>query len=87
MSEWSYLVVSDSLRPHELYVPCQTPPSIGFSWQEYCNGLPFPSAGTSSPPRDRTRVSHIAGRLFTPWATREEQLINSWSLYGYSVLL
>ena len=45
MSEWSYLVVSDSLRPHELYVPCQTPPSIGFSWQEYCNGLPFPSAG------------------------------------------
>ena len=25
----------------------------------------------SSQPRDRTRVSHIAGRLFTIWATRE----------------
>ena len=34
----------------------------------------------SSPPGDRTLVSRIAGRLFTLWATREEQLINSWSL-------
>ena len=25
----------------------------------------------SSPPRDRTQVSHIAERLFTVWATRE----------------
>ena len=25
----------------------------------------------SSQPRDRTRLSHIAGRLFTHWATRE----------------
>ena len=26
-------------------VACQAPPSIGFSRQEYWNGLPFPSAG------------------------------------------
>ena len=26
-------------------VACQTPPSIGFSRQEYWNGLPFPSPG------------------------------------------
>ena len=28
----------------------------------------------SSQPRDRTRVSHIAGRRFTIWATREIQV-------------
>ena len=27
----------------------------------------------SSQPRDRTQVSHIAGRLFNLWATREAQ--------------
>ena len=26
----------------------------------------------SSPPRDRTQVSHIAGRRFNLWATRED---------------
>ena len=33
--------------------------------------LPF-SKG-SSQTRDRTQVSHIAGRFFTSWATREAQ--------------
>ena len=42
----------------------QTPPSMGFSRQEYWNGLPFPSPGESSQPRDRTHVSRIAGRRF-----------------------
>ena len=27
----------------------------------------------SSQPRDRTQVSHIAGRFFTSWAIRETQ--------------
>ena len=26
-------------------VACQAPPSMGFSRQEYCSGLPFPSPG------------------------------------------
>ena len=33
----------------------------------------FPFSRGSSQPRDRTQVSHIAGRLFTSWATREAQ--------------
>ena len=33
----------------------------------------FPSSKGSSQPRDRTQVSHIAGRFFTNWATREAQ--------------
>ena len=35
---------------------CQTPLSMGFLWQEYWNGLPFPSPW----PRDRTHVSWVS---------------------------
>ena len=45
--------------------------SMGFSRQEYWSGLPFPSPGESSQSRDWIWVSHIAGRFFTIWATRE----------------
>ena len=31
------------------------------------------SSNGSSQPRDQTQVSHIAGRFFTIWATREAQ--------------
>ena len=33
--------------------------------------LAFPFSRGSSQPRDQTQVSHIAGRFFTSWATRE----------------
>ena len=33
----------------------------------------YPSSSGSSQPRNRTRVSCIAGRFFTSWATREAQ--------------
>ena len=52
----------------------QAPPSMGFSRQECWSGLPFPSPGESSQPRDRTWVSRIAGRCFNLWATSEEAL-------------
>ena len=39
--------------------------------------IPF-STG-SSQPRDGTQVSHIAGRFFTIWATREDQIERSQS--------
>ena len=37
----------------------------------------FPFSRESAQPRDRTQVSHIAGRFFTSWATREAQ--EDWS--------
>ena len=50
----------------------QAPLSMGFSRQEYWSGLPFPSPEDRySRPRDWTQVSHIAGRRFNLWATRE----------------
>ena len=33
----------------------------------------FPFSRGSSQPRDQAQVSHIAGRFFTSWATREAQ--------------
>ena len=52
-------------------VAYQVPPSMGFSRQEYWSGLPLPSPGGSSQPRDWTQVSCIASRFFTSWAIRE----------------
>ena len=55
-------------------VTLQAPLSMGFPWQEYWSGLPFPTTGIfltqgshrgSSWLRDRTRVSCTAGRFFT----------------------
>ena len=51
----------------------QTPLSMEFSRQEYWSGLPYPFSRVSFHPRDQTRVSCIAGRFFTFWATREDQ--------------
>ena len=42
---FSCSVVSDSLRPHGLYVSHQTHMSMEFSRQEYWSGLPFPFLG------------------------------------------
>ena len=35
----------------------------------------FPFSRVSSQPKDQTQVSHIAGRFFTSWATREKYKI------------
>ena len=94
----SHSVVSDSLRPHGLYSPSNSPgqnSGVGslsliqgiFPTQGSNPGLPlcgwilyqlshqrsrgilewvaFPFSRGSSLPRDRTQVSHIAGRFFT----------------------
>ena len=60
-------------------ISCQAPLSMGFSKQEYWSGLPFPSLGESSWPRDQTQVSSIAGRFCTTWASREAQSVSQFS--------
>ena len=61
----------------------QAPLSMGFSGQEHWSGLAMPSSRRSSQPRDQTQVSHIAGRFFTIWATREAHVI----LFFYIILI
>ena len=49
----SHSVMSDSATPWT--VAYQTPPSMGFSRQEYCSGLPFPSPGDLPDPEIKPR--------------------------------
>ena len=61
-------VVSDSLRPTRLLRPWDSPgKNTGVGCHSLLQGI-FPSA------RDRTKVSCLAGRFFTVWATREAPL-------------
>ena len=59
--------MSDSLWPHGLYSPWNSPgQNTGVGHRPLLQGI--------SQSRDRTQVSHIAGRFFTSWVTREMQL-------------
>ena len=64
MKSESRSVVSDSLRPHGLYSPWNSPgQNTGVGSLSFSRG--------SSQPRDRTQVSCIAGGFFTNWGIRE----------------
>ena len=41
----------------------QAPPSMGFSWQEYWSGLPFPSPGNLPDPGIKPMFPALAGRV------------------------
>ena len=68
--KWSesegHSVVSDSLGPMDYTVH-------GILQARILEWVAFPFSRGSSQPRDRTQVSHNAGRFFTSWATREAQ--------------
>ena len=54
-------------------VACQVPLSVEFSRQEFSRG--------SSWPRDWIQVSHVAGRVFTIWATREAPISVDYGIF------
>ena len=66
--KWSEVKValSDSLWPHGLYSPCNSP-------GQNTGVIAFLFSRGSSQPRDQSQVSCIAGGFFTSWATREAQ--------------
>ena len=107
-------VMFNSLRPHGLYSPWNSPgqnPGVGclsllqgiFPTQGSNPGLPhcrqilcqlshtgsprilewvaYPFSSGSSQPRNRTRVSGIAGGFFTNWASRE-----AWVAFDFALL-
>ena len=67
---------SDSLWIIIYYVLCSPPGSSvhGILQARILEWVAMPSSGKSSQTRDQTPKSHIAGRFFTNWATREVQL-------------
>ena len=61
-------VMTDSLRPH---VAQQAPQSMGILQARILEWVAMPYSKGSSQSRDWRQVSHIAGRFFTVWVTRE----------------
>ena len=61
------LVMSDSLWPHGLWLL-----ENGILHARILEWISIPFSKGSSWPRDRTRVSRIAGRSFTIWATYDQ---------------
>ena len=64
-------VVSNSATPKT--VAHQASLSMGILQARILEWFAMPSFRGSSQPRDLTLVSHIVGRFFTVWATREAQ--------------
>ena len=79
----SHSVVSNSCDPMNCRLPVSSVHGILqariLKWV-----IIFSSRGFSQP-RDRTQVSHIAGGLFTDWATREATWMNNIPLYWYTI--
>ena len=55
----------------------QTPLSMGILQARILEWVAMPSSRGYSQPRNWTQVSHIEGRCFTSWATREAPLLYS----------
>ena len=71
-------VMSDSLRPHGLYVGCQASLSMEFSRQKYWSRLPFPSAGDLPDPGTgpmSPASPALAGGLLTTVPPRKPHLM------------
>ena len=60
----SHSVVFHSLQP-SWAAAHKAPLSLGFSRQEYCHGLPFPSLGDLPKPEIKFGSPALAGRFFT----------------------
>ena len=52
-------------------IVCQAPLSMGVLQARILEWVVMPFSRGSSQPRNETKVSHIAGRFFTVWASRE----------------
>ena len=61
----------------QLFTTPQTIQIMEFSRPEYCSAWPFPSP--QDLPNTNPSVSHIAGRFFTSWVTREAHSLLSHS--------
>ena len=66
-----HAVVSDSLRPHGLYM---APLSMRILQTRILEWVAMPFSKGSSQPRGQTQASCIAGWFFTVWATRKPLL-------------
>ena len=59
----------------------QAPPSMEFSRQEYCSGLPFPSAGDLHEPGIKPGSPALPGRFFTTEPPGKPRVRNAWTMW------
>ena len=76
----SHLVVSNSLWPMDYSLPGSS--VHGILQARILEWVTIPFSRGFSQPRDQTWVSHIAGKFFTVWATREA---HTWYYIIYSL--
>ena len=69
-------VISDSLRPHGLQPPCSS--VLRTLQARILEWVAISFFKGPSRPRDQTRVSYLAGRFFTIWATKETPIPRPW---------
>ena len=69
--KWSFSVVSDSLRPPRTDYSLPGFSVHGIFQVRILEWVAISFSRRSSRPREWTRVSHIVGRHFTVWTTRE----------------
>ena len=72
--KWSHSVMSDSATP---WTVAYKAPVCGIFQARVLEWVAISLSRGSSQPRDRTWVTHIAGRRFTVWATREAHIMIS----------
>ena len=80
--KWSCSVVSDSLRPMDCSP--QSSSIHGILQARILEWVAISFSRGSSGPRDRTQVSHIAGRRFNLCATREAKMSKKALLLSFS---
>ena len=73
---YAYVLVAQSCPTLCDPMDCSPPGSFihGIFQARILEWVAIPFSGRSSQPRDQIWVSHIAGRLFTIWATRESAI-------------
>ena len=84
----SHMLLSHSIMSNSVTlrtVAHQAPLPMGFSRQECWSGLPCPSPGDLPSPGIEPGSSHMTGRFFTIWATREA-LSEIWTHFKAIVL-
>ena len=79
---WLCLVTQSCLPPWT--VAHQAPLSLGILQARILDWVAMPSSRGSSPPRDWTQVSRIAGRFFTNVSHQENSRILEWVAYPFS---
>ena len=80
--KWSLSVLSDSLWPMDCSLPGSS--ICGIFQEKILEWVVISFSRGTSQSRDQTQVSHIVGRHFTVWATREDLRILKWFAIPFS---